>query len=157
MTRRPVKTGDSKLMQYKIRFEKERGPLTQDGKNWTDGEIDILLDMWLEGRGIKVIAHTLERPIETVKNKIWKLATGYQNNRLYLPGERSSRGTGLLTRREREICEWGLYGDGQKISGDRTVRVDKVYIARILNRPIKIIQRYIDSRTPTSEGFLDSL
>src|SRR5688572_20201196 len=72
------KKGDSKRMREKQRLEHEHGTLQADGLDWSDLDDDLLLDLWLQGRGIKTIAKIMDRPMETIKNRGWKLATGYR-------------------------------------------------------------------------------
>jgi hypothetical protein len=149
--RRPKKHGTSKRLRQKQKFEIERGNLKRDGQDWSRAEHDQLLDWWIAGRGIGWIADKMDRPPETIKNMVWKLATGYKRCRHYKRPDHMQRQShnGGLTRRERQIIEWGLFGQGQK----RDPAVDCDHIAEVLNRPVEVIKRYVSDKTQQGEGF----
>ena len=153
MSVRPKKTGSSKLMRDKQRLEQEAGPLARDGQNWTQQEDDHLLDLYFAGHGLKTIAVNLQRPLETIENRVWKLATGYRKCGRYQPVDRLKPRRTQLSRREIEVLQLGLFGEGQSITNDRRVPVDAEHMARVLNRSLAAVQRYIDKRKPQTKGF----
>jgi len=157
MSRKPVKEGTSQHLRDKQRLEVEVGPLREDGKDWSPAEVDKLLDLYLYGRGLKAIAVTLGRPVATVKNKVWKLATGYRRNATYTPSSDREfpprTNPPPLNRREIKVIELGLLGEGQVTSKDRTKVVSVEQIARVLNRTVETVQAYVDKKKPTSGGF----
>lgn len=157
MAKRPKKTGQSKLMRDKQRLEQSKGVLTNDGRDWTQLDTDTLLDMYFEGRGLQTIALKLQRPVKTVENKVWKVATGYGKDRRYQPMYRNDpkpTQTQKLSRREVKVLELGLFGAGQQITEDRLMTVDAEHLARVINRPLAVVQRYVSFKKPHMEGFL---
>lgn len=157
MAKRPKKTGQSKDMKDKQRLEQTVGVLVNDGRDWTQFETDVLLDMYFDGRGLQNIALKLQRPVKTVENKIWKVATGYRENRRYQPMYRNDpqpTQAHKLSRREVKVLEMGLFGAGQQITEDRLMVVDAEHLARVINRPLAVVQRYISFKKPHMEGFL---
>jgi hypothetical protein len=90
----------------------------------------------------------MDRTDEAIRTRIQKLATGYESCRQYQPGVRRPRG-GVLTAREIELLEWGLYGMGET----RAEPVDAAHLARILMRPIEDVQKYITSKGSPAKGF----
>lgn len=156
MAKRPKKTGSSKDMRDKQRLEQTVGALVNDGRDWTQLETDTLLDLYFEGRGLQVIALKLQRPMLTVKNKVWKVATGYRGDKNYQPLYRNdpkSTQAHKLSRREVQVLEMGLFGAGQQITEERLLHVDVDHMARVINRPVAVVQRYVDFKKPQMEGF----
>lgn len=130
---------------------------SRDGQKWTQQETDTLLDLYLAGRGLKVIALELRRPIDTITNHVWKVATGYQGYRQYSPVLRNnptSTSNIRLNRREVKVLEMGLYGAGQDITPDRLLAVDHNHLACVLNRPVSVVQQYASRKSLNMEGFL---
>lgn len=157
MSRKPVKSGTSQHLRDKQRLEVEVGPLGEDGKDWSPAEVDKLLDLYLYGRGLKAIAVILGRPVATIKNKVWKLATGYRKDRVYIPTQArqypSLTNPPPLNRREIKVIELGLLGEGQTVTKDRTCVVSVSHIARILNRTTVSVETYVNRKKPTTGGF----
>lgn len=123
--------------------------------DWAQEEHDELLNLWLDGRGLQFISDTLgtNRPVESIENRVWKLATGYGPCSRYDPGPTRITKDGPLTRREIKVIEWGLYGEGQSLVKKRKAKVSILHIVSILNRDIETIQAYCDSKKPAGKGF----
>ncbi len=117
-------------------------------KPWRPEEDDTLLDLWLFGYGLGTISTRLNRSTESVRNRVWKIASGYEAHRSYHPIKRVPRG-GALTQRDIEILEWGLYGEGQH----RDVPVDAAHVARVLARDVLAVNTYIESKDTPAQGF----
>ena len=127
---------------------------------WTGSEVEVLLDMYLTGKGLHNIAQTLGRPVTTVKNKVWKLASGYAQN-MTCPLSDGSKPTdeikddmAPLNRREIQVLEIGLFGDGQRITRDRPVPMTQERMADVLGRSLSVVQDYVKKKRPVTEGFL---
>lgn len=129
--------------------------LEREGDIWTQQDNDQLLDLYLAGYGLKTISTQIQRSISTLKNHIWKLATGYGKNRQYVPLYRKDprRDSFHYTRRELEVLELGLFGEGQRATTERPILVDVAHIANVLNCQQSQVQKYVNKRKPQTEGF----
>jgi len=126
---------------------------------WTPEEVGLLLDMYLSGRGLHAMAEKLQRPLSTLRNKVWKIATGYRKEGTYdfsqIPRQLPARQHETpLSKREKEVLEMGLYGDGQKAGKDREQAMTKERMASILGRPVSVVEQYVVQKRPVTEGFL---
>jgi hypothetical protein len=130
--------------------------LEREGRPWSGEDDDRLLMLWIdEHQGERYVAEQLGRPIETVRNRVWKLATGYQSCRDYEPGElrqRNPKRKVPFSRREKQIIELGLRGEG----GKRRNAVDLQFIANLLWRSLTDILTYEDNRLKLDrKGFFE--
>lgn len=142
MTTGAQKHGSTKLMREKQKFEHDRGELTRDGKDWTQQDDDILLDLWLAGTGLKSLANQLNRPMETVDNRAWKLATGYRTCKKYKPQSRVDRTGKPITKRDLQIVEqWRRSG------------MSVEHLSNILGRDANVVLAKVSR--PTRRGFFN--
>lgn len=112
------------------------------GAAWTPAEDDVLLNLWLEGMGEGTVASLMRRPLDTVRNRIWKLSTAYGQCSRYKPGKGRRRRSGPLSLREKKMVDLALRGEGQK----RDQPVLRDFIAKVLCRNIADINQYEDQR-----------
>lgn len=139
-----------KLQREKKWLEHEHGPFVHAGEDWSQEQNDHLLDLWLANRGIAMISKILSRPPDTIKKQVWKLATAYRPHQDYTPGPTRQKRSGPLSKREMQIVDWGMKGEGQK----RKPPVTWEHIARVLNRELDYGMSLICKRT-SRKGFFD--
>lgn len=135
--RKPKKTGDTPLMQDKMRFEHERGTLKSDGRDWSQHDTDMLLNAWFKGVGEKEIADYLGRPTEGLRRKVWGVVTRYKDCD-YTPGPWREKRRGPFHKRELESLDDALNGEGSR----RTPPVTVEHVALVLGRTVAEVRKH---------------
>lgn len=86
---------------------------------------------------------------DLVYHRLWKLATGYA---VYIPSEAiRKRLSGPLTWTEIEVIRLSFTSE----TGEKVIEPDEVYLAMLLNRPVKLVKECWDKLDPrrTMTGF----
>lgn len=130
-------------------FAEAYGELSNEGTDWTNEQIDSLLDAFLVEdlrylSSRNCLRKVTGRSQESVSNMLWKIAVNYDRAsvREYTPTKRTDRSEEPFTIRDRAIIEAATGYSGQKNNAFVASR-----IAGLLGRAEdEIIQFYIDCR-----------
>jgi hypothetical protein len=138
---------ESVYNHWMARVQKKHGEFVNEGKSWSDGEVDILLDAYVRGvpydaePGVPCLASVLRRSREAVKCKLYKLAVRHPQGKAdtYKPGADRPKGPDYNTERpaavtlnEREIT---LVGLALSEEGRKHGAHEPDHLGKLLNRP----------------------
>lgn len=117
---------------------------------WEACDDDRLLDYYFGlSYSMADIMDLLKRPIQGIKHRRDRLVTGVRSCGEYKPvTDRVSRPGGALSMREKKAVQSALFGAGQSLKDtERKRRMTAKQIAIVLNRPIKLINKFAATLT----------
>lgn len=130
------------------RVQEKHGPFVNEGKPWTNEDIDFLLESYLKGTpydaeaGVRCMANNLWRSRESIKCKLYKLSVRHPQSGgdEYEPKNRTWT-TPLHSDNEKAMCllEAAVSGEGRRHRAH-----EAPYIAKILNRSPEEIRQFLE-------------